>query len=178
MKFIQARYYTKGPRGEPIKQIVLHTMESQEKPSTAETVAAWFAGPTSPKSSIHYCVDNNSVVQCVKDTDVAWHAGNYTVNKRSVGIELAGKASQDRQDWFDPYSVAELVLAAKLVAGLCNKYKIPVRHLSPSQVAKGAAGICGHVDVTKGMNVPGGHTDPGSAFPWIDFLQLVLRFKD
>lgn len=176
-QFIQARYFTKGPRTEPITQIVIHTMESQEKPDTAERVAKWFAGPTSPKSSIHWCVDNNSEVQCLLDRDIAWHAGNYTVNARSLGIELAGTAKQTGEQWHDKYSQAELKRAAKIVAAWCHKYDIPVRHLSEAQVKKNIKGICGHIDITRAMDVAGGHTDPGENFPWIDFLQMVVAAR-
>ena len=43
--FVQARNYTRG-RSNPIDVIVIHTMESPEKPDTAESVANWFAGST------------------------------------------------------------------------------------------------------------------------------------
>ncbi|MFI6184295.1 hypothetical protein ACIA8R_52820 [Nonomuraea sp. NPDC051191] len=39
-------------------------MESPEKPTTAEDVAHWFA-TSSPETSAHVCVDQNSVVRCV-----------------------------------------------------------------------------------------------------------------
>ena len=71
--FVQARNYTRG-RSNPIDVIVIHTMESPEKPDTAESVAAWFAAATAPQASAHYCIDANSIVECVRDTDVAWHA--------------------------------------------------------------------------------------------------------
>jgi hypothetical protein len=50
--FVQARNYTRG-RSNPIDVIVVHTMESPEKPDTAESVAAWFAGSTAPQASAH-----------------------------------------------------------------------------------------------------------------------------
>ena len=172
---IQARYYTKGPRKSPITQIIIHSMESQGKSDTAETVARWFASPGSPKTSIHYCADNTSVVQCVKDKDIAWHSGNWDVNDRSLGIELAGRASQDNKDWRDPYSLSMLNKAAAVVAHWCKAYKIPVKHLTPAEVHTNKKGICGHVDVTKAYGVVGGHTDPGVDFPWPLFLKLVMK---
>ena len=57
-----------------IDVLVIHTMESPEKPDTAESVANWFSGSTAPQASAHYCIDGNSIVQCVHDDDVAWHA--------------------------------------------------------------------------------------------------------
>lgn len=169
---IQSRYYTAGREGKKVSLIVMHTMESPEKPDTAESVAAWFAvGPA--KSSVHYCTDTNSSVRCVKETDTAWHSGHWPTNLRSIGIELAGQAGQTKAQWHDSYSVNELKQAARLVALLVRRYNIPILHLSPKQLAAGGSGICGHVDVTAAFNVAGGHTDPGPNFPWADFLQLV-----
>lgn len=170
---IKPKHYTKGPRTEPITQIVIHTMESQEKPNTAETVAAWFAGPTAPKASIHWCVDNNSAVLCLLDEDIAWHAGRWQVNARSLGVEIAGTARQTPAQWDDRYSQQTLRRAAKIVAAWCDLYDIPVRRLTPEQVRQNKKGICGHIDVTKGYDVHGGHTDPGKNFPWEEFLELV-----
>ena len=174
---IRCKYATVGRNGAKITQIVIHTMESPEKPDTAESVARWFAGPTAPKSSIHVCVDSNSAVRCLPDTDTAWHSGVWAVNVRSLGVELAGTAKQSKQQWHDQYSTSELHQAAKVVAAWCKQYNIPVVHLSPAAVKAGKAGICGHNDVTKAFNVVGGHTDPGPNFPWPDFLQLVTKLK-
>ncbi|MFI6900521.1 hypothetical protein ACIBKY_04625 [Nonomuraea sp. NPDC050394] len=64
MQKIQARYYTNG-RLRPVRLIVMHSMEAPEKPTTAENVARWFA-TSSPKTSAHVNVDNNSAVRSVE----------------------------------------------------------------------------------------------------------------
>ena len=176
-KFIQAKWYTKGPRPAPIGVIVLHTMESPEKPFTAEEVAAWFARGGGGKTSIHYCIDNNSMVQCVKDKDIAWHSGHWPTNERSLSIELAGRAEQTPSQWRDEYSIMELVRAAHLVATWCNEYNIPIVRLTPKQLKAGKRGICGHTDVTIAFDVAGGHMDPRENFPWKMFLDMVKRVR-
>lgn len=166
--------YTKGPRKGAIRLIVIHTMESQEKPDTAESVAAWFCDPKrAPQSSAHYCVDSNSAVQIVDDQDIAWGAPG--ANNDGLHIELAGTASQSAKDWADAYSLAELNQAAKVAAAWCKKYSIPAVHLSVAQVADGKTkGIIGHVDATKAFPKMGGnHTDPGANFPWAVFIAKV-----
>ena len=75
-----------------------------------------------------YCVDVDSIVQCVRDRDVAWRAPG--ANHSSIGIEHAGRARQSRAEWDDPYSRAMLARSAALVANLCRKYKVPAMQLS------------------------------------------------
>ena len=170
--FIGAKKFTVGRKGKKVRLIVIHTMETPESTGRAKQVARWFAGPTSPEASAHYCVDDRDVVLTVKETDTAWAVGQYDINQQSISIELAGKASQTSLQWKDKYSSDMLYNAAKLVAELCNKYNIPVKKLPPSSVKMGS-GIIGHVDVTTAYGIKGGHTDPGKNFPWTDFIKMV-----
>lgn len=170
--FFQAKNYTKGRKGKRVRLIVIHTMESGEQPGKAKQVAMWFAGKTAPEASAHYCVDDQLVAASVKETDTAWAVGQSDINRESISIELAGKASQTKLQWKDEYSKDMLGVAAKLVAELCVKYRIPVKKLSPNQVRTGS-GIIGHVDVTEAYRIKGGHTDPGKNFPWTDFIKMV-----
>ena len=171
-----AKYYTKGPRKHPIDLIVMHTMESQELKGVAKRVAAWFGGKTAPQASAHLTIDNVDLVSVVDEQDIAWHADEWNTNQRSLGIELAGQASQTTAQWADAYSTAMLDLAAKQVASWCKKYNIPVVKLTPAQVKAGGKGICGHVDVTNAFAIKGGHTDPGKNFPWDSFIALVQKY--
>lgn len=168
-----AKNFTKGPRKGPIRLIVIHSMESQEKPNTAETVAAWFGGATAPKSSAHVCVDSNSAVTVVDDSDIAWAAPG--ANSDGLHIEIAGSAKQSKAEWEDPYSRRALDQAAKVAAVWCKKYKIPAVLLTVEQVAdKKTKGICGHVTATKAFpELKGSHSDPGKFFPWDLFIAHV-----
>ncbi len=174
MTFKQAKHYTKVS-SRKIDLLVIHTMESPEKPDTAEAVAAWFAGSNAPRASAHYCIDSNSIVQCVWDHDVAWAAPN--ANHDGLHFEHAGRAAQRKADWSDNYSKAELRRSAELVAKKSIQYKIPVQHLTPNQIKAGARGLCGHLDVTRAFPGSGSHTDPGSNFPWVVYLNLVKGFR-
>lgn len=170
--FIKSKKFTVGRKGRKVRLIVIHTMETPESTGRAKQVAKWFAGPTSPEASAHYCVDNKDVISTVKETDTAWAVAQYDINQQSISIELAGSASQTALQWKDKYSKDMLALAAKLVAELCDKYKIPVKKLPTSSVKTGS-GIIGHVDVTLAYGIKGGHTDPGKNFPWTDFIKMV-----
>lgn len=164
------------PHGDPTL-IVIHTIEGSEGPLSAENVASVWASPASPMASAHYNIDADSIVQCVKEGDRAWHTPGKLVGKWvndiSIGIEHAGKAGQTAVQWSDPYSVATLKLSAQLVAQLCHRYGIPALKLSPEELRLGkVAGICGHVDCTKATGT-GDHWDPGPNFPWDWYIEQV-----
>lgn len=176
--FKQAKHFYKG--GNEPALIIVHDMEFPERPTGAEWCADFFAGPNAPKASAHFCVDNDSVVQCVLEEDGAWHTpgalpakGGREINRSSIGIEHAGYARQTADEWRDAYSTAMLELSAELVADLCKLHDIPIVKLSPDDLRQpGARGICGHVDCTKATGV-GSHWDPGPHFPWDWYLARV-----
>lgn len=177
MQFVQAKNFTPANRTS-IRLIVIHDMEYPEKPTGAEWCADFFAGRngmTAPKASAHYAVDNDSIVQCVRDEDVAWHAPG--ANADGIGIEHAGYANQTRAEWLDDYGVAELQLSSQLVAELCAKHDIPPVRISAAEMKAGAVGILGHADVTLASGKPG-HTDPGPNFPWDWYLERVRAHYD
>ena len=172
--FVQARHcrVLYPAARQEIDLIVIHTMENQEKPSAAEDVAWWFASDASPIASCHYCIDQDSVVQCVRNGDVAYHAPG--ANHDGVGLEHAGRASQTRTQWDDEASRAILLRSAALAARLCRRYAIPIVRLDVVGLLLGERGFCGHVDATHAFPGPGRtHWDPGAAFPWTDYLALV-----
>lgn len=175
--FVQAKNYTAlwPSHRTSIDLIVIHTMESPDKPTTAPDVAAWFAGPNAPQASAHYCCDETHVVQTVRDTDVAWHAPG--ANRTGIGIEHAGYAKQTADDWRSPYNQRMLALSAKLAAKIALRWNIPVVHLTVSELKASkpsapARGFIGHVDATNTFG-GGTHWDPGPGFPYDNYLALV-----
>lgn len=170
---IQARWYAKGPRRNPIDLVVVHTMEAAEKGTTAENVARYFA-TTATKASAHWCVDNDSEVRCVDDADIAYHAPG--ASHRSIGIEHAGYARQTAAEWADAYSTAMLARSAAITARICRQYGIPVRVVNAAGVKAGEAGITTHAAVTQAYPEKGhGHWDPGPHFPLAAYLANVAR---
>ncbi|MFE0648541.1 N-acetylmuramoyl-L-alanine amidase [Streptomyces sp. NPDC059534] len=170
MDFVQARWFGPG-RTVPIRVIVVHDMEAPEGPKTAENVARWFSTlPASSKASAHVCVDNDSAVRCVADGDRAWHAPG--ANSDGLGIELAGYARQSRAEWLDQYSKGVLEQAARVVAGWCEKHKVPAVKLTAAELKAGKRGIVGHRDVSAAYGQTD-HSDPGPNFPWDYFLARV-----
>lgn len=173
MKFLQAKNYTKAQRT-TVDLIVIHTMEYPEKPTGAEWCADFFAGAKglqAPKASAHYCVDSDSIVQCVRDEDIAWHAPG--ANHNGIGIEHAGFAAQTPEEWADEFSTSALELSAQLAAQLCHRWHVPPRRPSLEELKGGARGIVGHKDCTDAFNGGRGHYDPGPSFPWSWYLARV-----
>lgn len=157
--FVEARWYT-PTNGRRIDYIVLHDMEAPEKGDTAENIARYFA-TTDTRASAHYNVDNNSIVQSVREQDIAYHA---PPNLHSIGIEHAGYARQTREEWLDAYGQDMLRLSAGLVAELVLKYNLPVQFLSPDDLRAGKRGITTHHNVSRAFG-QSSHTDPGPNFP-------------
>lgn len=172
VKFVQAKNYTWASRKPgDVKWIVIHSMEAPEKPTVAEAVAAWFAGPNAPKASAHFCIDNDSIVQSVKCEHVAWHAPG--ANRYGIGLEHAGYARQSRSDWMDEFSLAMLSeQSVPLCAYLSQKWGVPAVFVDAAGLKAGKPGITTHHEVTQAFK-KGDHWDPGPAFPMDWYVSKV-----
>lgn len=169
MEFLQARFYTPAWK-RPIDLMVIHDMEAPEKGDTAEAVARYFHNGGT-RASAHYCIDNNSVVQCVEDMDVAWAAPG--ANHQGLHFEHAGYARQTAEDWSDAYSQQMLSISAALMADKCKQYNVPMAFVDAAALHKGYRGITTHAEITKATGTVGGHTDPGPNFPMSNFISMV-----
>ena len=117
-------------------------------------------------SSAHYVVSRKGrVAQCVRNEDIAWHAGWWKTNKKSIGIEHAGYIGNPRS-----FSGPMYRSSARLSAYLSRRFNIPVKH----------SHIIGHNQVP-GCSGPGGgascHRDPGRHWNWGKYLRLIKRYK-
>src|SRR5262245_30179558 len=83
-----ANYTASGAR--TINRIVIHEAEG-----SATATWSWFQNPAA-QASAHYVVDTDaSVIQMLRDQDIGWHAGNWSYNQTSIGIEQAGFTYRD-----------------------------------------------------------------------------------
>ena len=166
--FVESPHATPA-RGRVVDVVVMHTMEIAERSDAAAICARWFQSRVS-RVSAHYCVDAGTVIQCVREKDVAWHARGG--NDRSIGVELAGFARQTSAEWADEYSAAVLSRAAQLVADICRRRRIPVRWLGAGDLVARRRGVTGHAEVSSAFR-KSDHWDPGDAFPVEAFLDRV-----
>ncbi|GES29186.1 N-acetylmuramoyl-L-alanine amidase [Streptomyces angustmyceticus] len=137
------------PAKYPVDMVVIHVTQE-----TYKNTLKLFKSPRH-KAAAHYVVRSadGALAQCVREHDVAWHAGNWGYNTRSIGIEHEGWI--DDPTWFTDELYAQ---SARLTAAICGRYGIPVDREH----------IVGHVEV------PGtDHTDPGEFWDWARYLQLV-----
>lgn len=171
---IQAYHVSSGDN-RPVIRVVIHTTEPGQvtdasKPGMARATANYFTGSGSGGSA-HYVCDAAGEEHCVADKAIAWHA---PPNPHSIGIEICGRAAYTRDQWLTGNAHAALVRAAARAAELCDRFAIPKHRLSVADVGAQRPGICGHVDVSRAFHQTD-HTDPGPAFPWDVFMQLVTN---
>src|SRR5918995_553911 len=143
--------YTQANRGARwIKYLVIHIAQG----SYSGTID-WFQNPRANVSA-HYVVSRKGkIAQCVHNEDIAWHAGNWRFNRRSIGIEHAGYAGER---WWD----RKYHSSAKLAAYLCRRFNIPPwrRYIRGHRSVPGVATRC-----------------PGRRFNKDRYLRLVRHYK-
>lgn len=133
-----------------IDRVVIHVVQGSYR-----TALKVFKDP-GHGAATHYVVGGDGrVAQMIRELDVAFHAGNRDVNERSIGIEHEGFV--DRPEDFTDAMYAS---SARLTAGICARYGIPVDREH----------IIGHVEV------PGtDHTDPGPHWDWDRYIPMVRQ---
>ncbi len=97
----------------------------------------------------------------VPTKDVAWHAGNWTLNEHSIGIEHEGIAAEGGT-W---YTEQMYRASADLVKYLAAKYHIPLDREH----------ILGHEDISRERttNFAAAHWDAGPYWDWNHYMDLL-----
>ena len=137
------------PGSNPINKIVIHVTQG-----SWSSAINWFKDSRAGTSA-HYTIRSSDgfIGQSVREEDIAYHAGNWSYNQTSVGIEHEGYISDSK--WFTESMYRS---SAKLTAYLCKKYKIPMDRQH----------IIGHVEVPYST-----HTDPGNYWNWTKYMSYV-----
>jgi len=177
--FLQSKNYVSG-RTHPILWIVIHTMEIEETDHTADDLANQYA-TGSNVVAVHYCIDNDSIIQCVKDTDTgrgilvadSGHPAGASGNDISISVEHAGWAKRTAAEWADKYHQDMLKLSAQLVGVRCKQYGLQRKRLSQAEIQAGDSGIVAHGDIYAVYQEGDVRTDPGPNFPWTQYIGWV-----
>jgi N-acetyl-anhydromuramyl-L-alanine amidase AmpD len=154
--------YTRAERpASEIRFIVIHVSEG----SFLGTVS-WLRDPRAHSSANFVVSRTGHVRELVPLHDIAWHAGNWAYNLRSVGIENEGYTDSPAG-----FTLPEYRASARIAAVIARRSLIPIdrRH------------IIGHYQVPDPNDpLQGGgidnHTDPGKYWHWNLFMRLVQRF--
>jgi hypothetical protein len=164
--------------GTQVIWVVVHTAEGAR---TKESLYTFFNN--NQNASSHVGIDANGV-----SPDWVEPRGRYAWtllngNRRSVNAELCGFARWTRAQWLSTGTVDGCPNPRQMVKNtavwvdrMCRMFNIPVRKLTPAQVAQGNAGILGHVDYSVGTG-DGDHWDPGPNFPWDVLLNDVAAIR-
>lgn len=144
------------PESQRIDYIIIHDTEA-----TWDTTLKLVQDPT--YVSWHYSLRSSDghIAQHLPVKDVGWHAGNWYVNAKSVGLEHEGfLATPDA--W---YTEAMYRTSARLVRYLAHRYGIPLDRQH----------ILGHDNVpgSTASAVRGMHTDPGPYWDWAHYFTLI-----
>ncbi|WP_225846772.1 N-acetylmuramoyl-L-alanine amidase [Streptomyces sp. HPF1205] len=144
------------PTDQKIDTIVIHDTEGYW-----DTAMQLVQDPT--YLAWHYTIRSSDghVAQHLPAKDVGWHAGNWYVNTKSIGIEHEGFLV-DPGTW---YTEAMYRSSARLVRYLAAKYGIPLDRQH----------ILGHDNVPgpTASYIPGMHTDPGPYWDWAHYMELL-----
>ncbi|GGJ30363.1 N-acetylmuramoyl-L-alanine amidase [Streptomyces brasiliensis] len=144
------------PAAQSIKFIVIHDTEG-----AWDGVMNLINDPTYVSWNYTIRSTDGLIAQHVKAKDVAWHAGNWYVNAKSVGIEHEGFLTSP-DAW---YTEAMYRASTRLVKYLAAKYDIPLDRQH----------ILGHDNVPgpTTSTIAGMHTDPGPYWDWRHYFELL-----
>ena len=148
------------PQNYNVDMIVIHDTEG----SYADAIAQ-FQDPNRAGSA-HYVVSNaGEITQMVSEKDIAWHAGNWDYNTRSIGIEHEGYAYVSGS-----FTTSEYRASEELAASICSRWGVPLDR----------AHVIGHAEVPDPNNpgLYGGeehHTDPGPYWDWTNYLDEASK---
>jgi len=150
VQFMQSPYCTTGRSGYALTDIVLHWMDSTLAGADAEFAHG------SRRVSATFGVENAVIHGYVRETDTAWHAGNWPENCRSIGIEHSATPTR-------PASALTIATSVELIVALCRKiptlnptHIYPHKNFYPTQ-------CCGTIPVAQMTAAV--HTQLGLAVP-------------
>ncbi|QGZ52711.1 N-acetylmuramoyl-L-alanine amidase [Streptomyces sp. QHH-9511] len=146
------------PESQDIDYIIVHDTEA-----SWDVTLKLVQDPTYVSWQYSLRSSDGHIAQHLPLKDVGWHAGNWFVNAKSVGLEHEGFLTAP-DSW---YTEAMYRTSARLVRYLAQRYDIPLDRQH----------VLGHDNVpgTVTSTIRGMHTDPGPYWDWAHYFQLLGR---
>lgn len=116
------QYSRSGEKQNQIKNIVVHWVGNAG--SSAAGNRNYFEGlKDSHKTyaSSHYVIGlNGEIIRCIPETEVAFHSGSYSMNRKSIGIEDC------HPDWSGKFNENTYNSLVELCTDICRRYNLNV----------------------------------------------------
>jgi N-acetyl-anhydromuramyl-L-alanine amidase AmpD len=144
-----------------IRMVVVHVTES-----SALGAITWFRNPRAAASANYVVSGTGAITQMVPDSDIAWHAGNWAINRESIGVEHEGYTYRPGS-----FTDTEYRASARLVGYELRRYLLPIDRTH----------VIGHNEVPdpNHSGLLGGfahHTDPGPNWNWGLYMRYVSTY--
>lgn len=154
------RHLPNGPESQTPRRIIVHAMAYQIDYEGERLYAATFLERIGLSAHVLVAPDGQCI-RCRSDREGAWHAKGF--NTDSLGIEVLVPGVYDYDGFLGKIQTEwvgdrQLHATADVVANWCHRWGIGTE---PGELDR-------HSDVS-----PQRKADPGSGFPWTDFLERV-----
>lgn len=142
MTFVGSPNYDPGRGGQSVSLIVVHHMVG-----TLRSTDAVFQNQQR-NTSAHYGVGRGGEIhQYVREGDTAFHAGEFLINQRSIGIEHEDLGVDD-------FTELEYQTSAALIRDICLRYNLPISRATIHPHKEYFATACpGALDIDKLINL-------------------------
>ena len=115
-KPVSANNYSEGRQSQRPDLIVIHVTQGGKG-----AVARWFDNPRAQVSAHYLVTQAGEVWQFVDEVDTAYHAGDFEINLRSIGIEHEGIGAN-----YVP-NEAQLKASVELAKAICERWNLEPR---------------------------------------------------
>ena len=117
-------YSRPGEKQQSIKQIVVHWVGNAGSSALGNRNYFESLKNKGIYASSQYIVGlNGEIIRCIPENEVAYHAGNRTVNRNSIGIETC------HPDWSGKFSDSTYQSLVALCADICRRYRLNVNQI-------------------------------------------------
>lgn len=117
-------YSRPGEKLQKVKQIVVHWVGNAN--STAIANRNYFESLKDKHiyASSQYIIGlNGEIIRCIPENEIAYHAGNRTVNRNSIGIETC------HPDWDGKFNENTYNSLVELCADICKRYNLSINNI-------------------------------------------------